>query len=323
MHGVARNAAAGTGNGDAAANVATIKYHGAGQARSAVPPAGHLRDLPMRTTPSSLTLGTALECIDAGPFTVTRSAYGPGQRLPSHAHDLASAMMLLRGSVVERVAGRRLECRDDRFIVRPAAVVHENVYGTSGAECVCVGAHPDWVGSDRIAGSVFGTPAIAVASTPLAIARRIRRELRVGDEAARLAIEGLALEMVAVAARQLGAPRMQSTPPWLRAVRERLHDDCATGVRLHLMARDAGVHPVHLTRAFRQCYGCAPGEYARQRRIDRACVELAESDRPIAAIALDAGFSSPSHFATAFRRATSMTPRGYRIAAQRHGRRRA
>ena len=61
-------------------------------------PVGHFRNLPVRTTPSSLTLGTALECVDAGPFTVTRSSYGPGQRLPSHAHDLASAMMLLRSA---------------------------------------------------------------------------------------------------------------------------------------------------------------------------------------------------------------------------------
>jgi AraC family transcriptional regulator len=277
----------------------------------------------MRKTPSSLTLGTALECVEAGPFTVTRSAYAPGQRLPSHAHDLASAMLLLRGSVVERVAGRRLECRDDRFVVRPAAVVHENVYGDHGAECVCVGAHPNWVASDRIASRVFGTPGIAVAGTPLAIARRIRRELTVGDEAAPLAIEGLALELVAIAARQLDAPRVLSAPAWLRAVRERLHDDDAKGIRIHVMARDAGVHPVHLTRAFRQCFGCSPGEYARQRRIDRACVELAASDRSIAAIALDAGFASPSHFATAFRKATSMTPRGYRMAAQRQGRHRA
>jgi AraC family transcriptional regulator len=275
------------------------------------------RDLPVRNTPSSLTLGTPLERVDAGAFTVTRSAYGAGQRLPSHAHELASATMVLRGSVVERVAGRRLECRDDRFLVRPAAVLHENVYGDLGAECVIVGARAEWVASDRVARGVFGTPSLATAGTPLAIARRMRRELGVGDDAATLAIEGLALELIAAAARQLHAPRVQSAPAWLRAVRERLHDDYAKGIRLHVMAREAGVHPVHLTRAFRQCFGCSPGEYARQRRIDRACAELAESDRPIAAIALDAGFSSPSHFATAFRRTTSMTPRDYRTAAQR------
>jgi AraC family transcriptional regulator len=99
-------------------------------------------------------------------------------------------------------------------------------------------------------------------------------------------------------------------------VREQLHDDSATALRLHVIAQRAGVHPVHLTRAFRQCFGCSPGDYVRQRRIDRACVALTESDRSITTIALDAGFSSPSHFATAFRRATGMTPRDYRSTAQ-------
>lgn len=275
-----------------------------------------VRNQPVAPTPASLTLGTPLEGIDAGAFSVTRSAYEPGQRLPSHAHELASATMVLRGSVTERVAGRRLECRDDRLLLRPAGVIHENVYGEHGAECVIVGARAEWVATDRLALSVFSAPCVAAGGTPLAVARRMRRELRVGDAAAALAIEGLALELVAAAARRLDAHGVRTAPPWLRAVRERLHDDYATVFRLQVLARQAGVHPVHLTRAFRQCFGCSPGEYVRQRRIDRACAELADSDRSIAAIALDAGFSSPSHFATAFRRATGLTPSEYRAATQ-------
>ena len=57
----------------------------------------------------------------------------------------------------------------------------------------------------------------------------------------------------------------------------------------------------------------SPGEYVRQRRLDPARGQLAQSDRSIAEIALDAGFSSPSHFATAFRRAMGMSPRDYRM----------
>jgi AraC family transcriptional regulator len=273
-----------------------------------------LRHVPPTTT--HLTSGIPLERLDAGTFAITRSSYGPSQRIASHTHDYASATVVLRGSLTERVASKRYELSPDRCLFRPADVVHENAYGSRGAECLIIAAEPGWVASDRVARTVFGATAMASGTVALMVARRIRRELRMGDDAAAVAIEGLALELVANASRQLGQPRGQSKPKWLDVVRERLHDEHAKPVRLHALARDAGVHPVYLARAFRQQFGCSPGEYLRQRRIDRASTELAETERSIAAIALDAGFSSPSHFATAFRAATGMSPRTYRRMSQ-------
>ena len=270
----------------------------------------------MRLTPTRLTLGTLLERVETGAFTVTRSTYAPRQRLSSHAHELASATVVLRGGVTERVGRQRFDCGLERLLVRPAAVVHSNAYWETGAECVIIGARPEWVATDTIALAVFGAPALSSVAASRTIGQRIRRELGIGDDASTLAIEGLAFELVAVAARTLRDPHVRAAPRWLCAVREQLHDDFASTIRLHVIARAAGVHPVHLTRAFRQCFGCSPGEYVRQRRIDHACVLLAESDRPITAVALEAGFSSPSHFATAFRRMTGSSPREYRLAAQ-------
>jgi AraC-like DNA-binding protein/quercetin dioxygenase-like cupin family protein len=267
-----------------------------------------------------LTLGSPLDRVDTGTFTVTRSAYSAGQVLPAHTHESACATVVLRGVVKERVEGRRFECTQDRFLVRPAGVVHENAYGARGAECVIIGARRDWVASDRVARAVFDSPRTGSAAATLIVARRISRELRIGDHAATLAVEGLVLELIACASRQLddvaGRPR-RVPPPWLRAVRARLHEELAQDVRLHAIAEDAGVHAVYLARAFRECFGCTPGEYVRQRRIDRACQRLAESTRSVAEVAVDAGFASPSHFATAFRRATGMTPRQYRMSAQK------
>jgi len=278
-----------------------------------VPPTQPLPDQTRaRPHPVGLTLGTALERVDAGVFTVTRSTYAPDQRLPRHAHEYACATIVLRGGLTERVAGRRFELGRESFLVRPAAEPHDNRYGHDGAECVLVGAAPSWVAEDAVARSVFSRPGIAAAPTLIGVARRIQRELRVGDRAALLAIEGLALELIASAARQLDDRVRRPAPRWLREVRDLLHEEPARVGRLNVLAERVGVHPVHLTRAFRQFYRCTPGEYLRQRRIDRACVELADTDRSIAEIAFDAGFASPSHFATAFRRSTGMAPSAYR-----------
>ena len=265
-----------------------------------------------RPYPVGLTLGTALERVDTGDFTVTRSTYAPEQHLPRHAHEYACATIVLRGGLTERVAGRRFELGRERFLVRPEAEPHENHYGRHGAECVLIGAAPNWIAGDAVARSVFSRPGVAAAPTVIEVARRIRRELRVGDGAALLAIEGLALELIASAARQLESSVRRSVPRWLRVVRDVLHDEPSRVTHLNALADTVGVHPVHLTRAFRQFYGCTPGEYLRQRRIDRACADLSDTDRSIAEIAFDTGFASPSHFATTFRRMTGMAPTAYR-----------
>jgi AraC family transcriptional regulator len=269
------------------------------------------------STPARLTLGTLLDRTEAGAFTVTRSVYAPGQVLPSHAHDVASATIVLHGAVTERVAGRRFDCGTERLLLRPAAVVHSNVYGTSGAECLIVGVHEDWALTEPVARAVFDAPRAAPAAPARMLGRRIRRELAIRDDASTLVIEGLVLELIALVARGLGNRRGSIAPRWLRDVRDRLHEQSAvSGLRLHVVAREAGVHPVSLARAFRDWFGCSPGEYVRQRRIDAACAELMTTDRSLAEIAMSAGFASPSHFATTFRRLMGVSPSDYRAAVR-------
>jgi AraC family transcriptional regulator len=66
-----------------------------------------------------------------------------------------------------------------------------------------------------------------------------------------------------------------------------------------------------LTRGFRTCRGCSIGDYVAQSRIEAAKRRLA-TDESLKAIASSLGFSSPSNFASAFRRASGATPSDYR-----------
>ena len=133
------------------------------------------------TRSDRFTLGSVLDRVDTGTFTVSRSTYTPGQFLSAHVHELACATVVMRGAVGERVGGRRFECTHDRFLVRPPRVVHENRYGRDGAECVIVGVREEWLASDRVTRDVFQAPRTGAGLAPGQVARRIRRELRVGD----------------------------------------------------------------------------------------------------------------------------------------------
>ena len=143
------------------------------------------------------------------------------------------------------------------------------------------------------------------------IGARLNREFHKTDSAAKLAIEGLALELLAEATRQ-PSKGIRATPPWLKRVREMIVEHFSETLKLAQIADEVGVHPVYLATAFRQKFGVTVGEFVRQLRIEHACAELNKGDLPLAAIALQAGFADQSHFSKVFKSYVGMTPREYR-----------
>jgi AraC family transcriptional regulator len=144
------------------------------------------------------------------------------------------------------------------------------------------------------------------AFTPLCA--RLHREFHQTDRAAKLAIEGLALELLAEAARQPDT-KLRAVPPWLTQAREMLVEHFSETQTLTQIADEVGVHPVYLASAFRRKFGVTVGEFVRQLRIEHACAALGKEELSLAAIALQAGFADQSHFSKVFKSYVGLTPR--------------
>lgn len=76
---------------------------------------------------------------------------------------------------------------------------------------------------------------------------------------------------------------------------------------LGAIAREVGVSPVYLTQTFAQAEGVPLYRYQLQLRLARALDLIAEVD-DLTMLALDLGFSSHSHFTSAFRRLYGRAP---------------
>ena len=85
-------------------------------------------------------------------------------------------------------------------------------------------------------------------------------------------------------------------------------------VALRAVAGDVHMSYFHFSRAFKQSMGMTATNYIAERRIERAKKMLEETELPISEIALRSGFSSQSHFTTAFRRLAGSTPKAFRAA---------
>jgi AraC family transcriptional regulator len=99
--------------------------------------------------------------------------------------------------------------------------------------------------------------------------------------------------------------------PWrLRLIDERLAEMHDTPT-LSELATLCNLSVRQLTRGFRASHGCSIGDHIARTRIESA-KRLLDTEESVKAIAYSMGFSSPSSFSYAFRRATGATPRQFR-----------
>jgi AraC family transcriptional regulator len=263
-----------------------------------------------------VTLGCSGSCrADVDGFLVTWVRFPPGARLPLHTHERATVAVILNGSFDGLMRGASHPCPPSTVLTEPAGELHGNQFERAGADVLTVQPDPARAELLEPFGDVLGEVNhmrdLGVAS----VARRAAGELRMPDSVTPLAVEGLTLELLALAARlrKASTDGAERRPPrWLGEARALLHDRYRENVRLADIATAVGVHPVHLARVFRLSYGTPVGSYARGLRLTWAAGRLRESTDGIAQIALEAGFFDQSHFTRAFKQHFGCTPLAYR-----------
>jgi AraC family transcriptional regulator len=269
--------------------------------------------VPKRSDPVSLG-SPRFRTADHGGFLVSDIWFPAGLVLPPHHHDRTVVAVTLGGGWDSVMDGRPRESTPGMLLTEPAGQRHGNHFGTSGARVLIV--QPDPVARAdtlRACGTLLAEINHVRAPLPHTLARRLSAEIRYPDATSPLAIEALALELLAAAARVEGRPSGRGRPPlWLRRVIDYLQAHILDPPDLGTLAGIAGVAPSHLVRAFRRHKGVSLSSYSRRLRLDWAAERLAATDAPIAEIALAAGFADQSHFTRVFRRQLGTPPAGFR-----------
>ncbi|MGA5318140.1 helix-turn-helix domain-containing protein [Streptomyces pseudogriseolus] len=114
-------------------------------------------------------------------------------------------------------------------------------------------------------------------------------------------------------ARHADAPGAVSPtlrPRALRQVREMLHSQLSSNIKLDDLAAVAGCSKRHLIRSFRQAYGVPPHHYRTLLRLARAKSLLA-AGRSVAETAAELGYCDQSQLNRHFRREFGMSAGGY------------
>lgn len=233
--------------------------------------------------------------------------YAPGQRMARHAHPQHQLSLLLGGALGESAVGQDLRIAGPAVGIKAAGLDHANDYGPAGALIFGV----DLDGASPWPDDHGRTPEWRWRAAPSAVLLRHGRQLLDdlvtgvdADAEARLwELIAAITDCGASVAAAKGKP-----PRWLARLSARLQEESTP---LAELARDEGLHPVYVSRAFLRWHGCTPSTQRIRARLQHALAALSAGSSLVDS-ALLAGFSDHAHFSRAARAHVGLSPRQLR-----------
>jgi AraC-like DNA-binding protein len=231
-----------------------------------------------------------------------------GELTPPDRHDYGQLVLPLHGALLLEVEGRQGMLDPLRAGVVAPGAWHAQV-GDAGNRSIIVD-----IGADSLApasaGRLYERPFVALGPA----ARKLIEFMALMTQA------GAGSPSVAASVVQGWVPLLVDTltldPPRpasrLAALLARIEAEPGLAWSTESMAKSLGCSVSRLHGLFREERDTTPHAWLLAHRLDRVRAWLADSDAPIAEIALRAGFSEQSALTRALRKATGMTPAGYR-----------
>lgn len=239
----------------------------------------------------------------------SEDAYISDRRMPAHEHPESHIVLCLGGAIEHHSSAGSYVATEKTVAYVPAFEAHSNAFrGTVRTFQLTLNEASFGLGSDETNGRSLNQH-----HNCALLMQSIYREFRSPDKYSNLMLHALTTELlVSIHRDQETHSGSKCQIPWLMQVRDLLHEELSESLQLDYLAAKVGVHPGHLTRAFRKHFGKSIGEYVRELRISRARHLLETSDQSIGSIALTTGFTDQSHFTRTFKAQTGRTPLSYR-----------
>jgi AraC family transcriptional regulator len=229
-------------------------------------------------------------------LVVTLSGYRPGTRQAEH-RDLRSRLSLvLRGGFREDARKGAATLGAGDVLLKSRTVRHADDFGEDGALLLSVEFEGERL--SRLAEDCWRSRGDAAS-------------LRLGAALVEGALARDAQAVDAACADLITSDddSARAEPPsWLTQLREEIETSGLAQVDVAQQARKAGVHPAHVSRLFRRCFGVSLTEHARVHGVRRALTLMLRPGAALSEAALAAGFYDQSHMNRAFRSVSGRSP---------------
>lgn len=237
----------------------------------------------------------------------------------NHAHLFHEVGFVIEGACDWVIDGRRERLRAGDLLVVPAGARHQEE--TSGEERARLG----WVGFDFADGHADVPPAL---TTPLATReyetdiRRLfetfctERQTQPANHSVRTELVLRELLIILCRLRPAGAhgkSRASVKKALMESAAHTLVGDLSQPMRIRDLAHYHSLSPSHFALLFHRHRGETPQRYLHRMRIERASALLKAGELNVKEIAAACGYADAAHLCHAFKSATKLTPRQFRL----------
>lgn len=253
------------------------------------------RDLWLREDPDS----------DAGAVTGFAFSARDYRSIPTHAHEKAQLIHVIRGVVVVRTDSALLTLPPNRAVWLPPGTMHSARYPQAGemrSLFFDVNQLKD-PPPDRV--EVYALDTLN--------ATLLREAAEFDWSAGPGRIEWMTVELLFARLRQANDPGLslpEGRDPRLRRVTDYLQREPGDTSALDRLAEVGICSQRTLARLFKEETGMSPAVWRRQLRLANALERLAAGD-PVSAIAADLGYPSPGNFTVMFKSAFGVVPSAF------------
>jgi AraC family transcriptional regulator len=241
-------------------------------------------------------LGRTLWRRQAAGLSLTLSGYPPGLTHPWHTHAQPTFLVLVDGDHRDRARREEHDQPALTAVFHPTTEPHATAVGPAGMLGLNLEFGDDWLARHDLNGRDLGAYHLLDAGPARLLTLRLLAAAFAPGGFAEADLHTAALELLAPVAAPAASTRPANPPGWLRRAEGFLRDSFRLPVSLRDAAREAGVHPVHLARVFRQAHGLSVGQYLRVLRLAEAGRLVLQDGCPLVAAAARAGFADQAHF---------------------------
>lgn len=258
----------------------------------------------------------SLKTKDLGNFqadglNVCEVLYPPTLHQPRHTHKYASFSFVLCGNYAETVNSHTHARVASTVVFHPPEESHSIVF-ENDVRILNVKFNFERFEKLRQHSVIFNDSTHRRSEEINLLGNKIYSEFCRMDSLSMTTIESLILELLAEASRcKIGADEKR-IPLWLKQTKEYLNENFSETTTIEELAKLADVHPVYLSRVFREKFGCTVGEYVRRLRFEFAAKQVSTTNNSLCEIALTAGFADQSHLNRIFKNRLGLTPAEFR-----------
>ncbi|WP_316820430.1 AraC family transcriptional regulator [Pedobacter gandavensis] len=249
--------------------------------------------------------GLTSQKLETGGLILTDTVY-THDYVDWHYHENAYFTFILTGNVIEGNKKGKVNLSAGSLLFHNVQESHYNIKPPGETRGMHLEVQSHWI--KEMCPDVElkeGSCEVTCARTKI-LFYRLLRESKMGDDLSSLGVQSLVME--AIQPQFSRSKESGFRPPWVNKAGEFLHDNYISPPTLKEIAAVAGVHPVHLSRAFTKYFGCTIAEYIRLLKVERAFSLLSTKGNSLSTIAHCCGFADQSHMIRCFRAFSGHTP---------------